>query len=76
MSLTLLHMILANSYAEAKYTDRSIMSMKIWRIQTAFGALVMGLVFAIMSSVSYQYLTLYLVVACNLTYGEVMLLER
>ncbi|KAG0092917.1 hypothetical protein BGZ92_008152 [Podila epicladia] len=101
MSLTLLPMILANSYEgnwknakilgmvcsgimfiillgiwEAKYTDRPIMSMKIWGNRTAFGALVIGLVFAIMSSVNYQYLTLYLVVARNLTYGEAMLLER
>ncbi|KAG0016521.1 hypothetical protein BGZ82_001030 [Podila clonocystis] len=101
MSLTLLPMILANSYAgnwrngkilgmvcsgivfivllviwEAKYTDRPIMSMKIWRNRTAFGALVIGLVFSIMSSVNYQYLTLYLVVSRNLTYGDAMLLER
>ncbi|KAG0345199.1 hypothetical protein BG005_001407 [Podila minutissima] len=101
MSLTLLPMILANSYEgnwknakilgmvcsgivfiillviwEAKYTDRPIMSMKIWGNRTAFGALVIGLVFAIMSSVNYQYLTLYLVIARNLTYGEASLLER
>ncbi|KAF9559409.1 hypothetical protein EC968_006618 [Mortierella alpina] len=101
MSLTLLPMILANSYEgnwkngkiiamicsgiaamvllviwEAKYTDRPIMSMKIWGNRTAFGALVIGLVFAIMSSVNYQYLALYLVVSRDVTYGDAYLLER
>ncbi|KAG0379260.1 hypothetical protein BGX24_001083 [Mortierella sp. AD032] len=101
MSLTLLPMILANSYEgnwrngkviamicsgivaifllviwEAKYTDRPIMSMKIWGNRTAFGALVIGLVFAIMSSVNYQYLALYLVVSRNVSFGDAYLLER
>ncbi|KAF9425108.1 hypothetical protein BGZ94_007824 [Podila epigama] len=101
MSLTLLPMILANSYEgnwkngkiiamicsgiiamfllviwEAKYTDRPIMSMKIWANRTAFSALVITLVFAIMSSVNYQYLALYLVVSRNITYGDAYLLER
>ncbi|KAG0279068.1 hypothetical protein BGZ95_002374 [Linnemannia exigua] len=101
MSLTLLPMILANSYEgnwrngkiiamicsgivaifllviwEAKFTDRPIMSMKIWGNRTAFGALVIGLVFAIMSSVNYQYLALYLVVSRNVSFGEAYLLER
>ncbi|KAF9126499.1 hypothetical protein BGX30_015220 [Mortierella sp. GBA39] len=101
MSLTLLPMILANSYEgnwrngkivamicsgivaifllviwEAKFTDRPIMSMKIWGNRTAFGSLVIGLVFAIMSSVNYQYLALYLVVSRNVSYGDAYLLER
>ena len=101
MSLTLLPMILANSYEgnwrngkiiamicsgivaifllviwEVKFTDRPIMSMKIWGNRTAFGALVIGLVFAIMSSVNYQYLALYLVVSRNVSYGDAYLLER
>ncbi|KAF9953102.1 hypothetical protein BGZ72_005711 [Mortierella alpina] len=101
MSLTLLPMILANSYEgnwkngkiiammcsgivailllvvwEAKFTDRPIMSMKIWGNRTAFGALVITLVFAIMSSVNYQYLALYLVVSRNISYGDAYLLER
>ncbi|KAF9944905.1 hypothetical protein BGZ70_004230 [Mortierella alpina] len=101
MSLTLLPMILANSYEgnwrngtiiamicsgiaailllgiwEAKFTDRPIMSMKIWGNRTAFGALVIGLVFAIMSSVNYQYLALYLVVSRDVSYGDAYLLER
>ncbi|KAG9070359.1 hypothetical protein KI688_009696 [Linnemannia hyalina] len=101
MSLTLLPMILANSYEgnwrngkiiamicsgivaifllviwEAKFTDRPIMSMKIWGNRTAFGSLVIGLVFAIMSSVNYQYLALYLVVSRNVSFGDAYLLER
>ncbi|KAF9272276.1 hypothetical protein BGZ68_002560 [Mortierella alpina] len=101
MSLTLLPMILANSYEgnwkngkiiammcsgiaaiilliiwEIKFTDRPIMSMKIWGNRTAFGALVITLVFAIMSSVNYQYLALYLVVSRNISYGDAYLLER
>ncbi|KAG0381157.1 hypothetical protein BGX24_008061 [Mortierella sp. AD032] len=59
---------------EAKFTDRPIMSMKIWSNRTAFGALVIGLVFAIMSSVNYQYLALYLVVSRNVTYADAYLL--
>ncbi|KAF9980651.1 hypothetical protein BGZ75_008181 [Mortierella antarctica] len=101
MSLTLLPMILANSYEgnwkngkiiamicsgivailllviwESKFADRPIMSMKIWGNRTAFGALVITLVFAIMSSVNYQYLALYLVVSRNISYGDAYLLER
>ncbi|KAF9973775.1 hypothetical protein BGZ73_002963 [Actinomortierella ambigua] len=61
---------------EAKFTDRPIMSMRIWANRTAFGALVINMVLAIMSSVNYQYFTLYLVVARGLTFGDAMLLER
>ncbi|KAF9179654.1 hypothetical protein BGZ50_006773 [Haplosporangium sp. Z 11] len=61
---------------EAKYTDRPIMSMKIWSNRTAFGGLVVGFVFAIMSSVNYQYYTVYLVVSRELTFGRALLLER
>ncbi|KAG9319522.1 hypothetical protein KVV02_001856 [Mortierella alpina] len=61
---------------EAKFADRPIMSMKIWGNRTAFGALVITLVFAIMSSVNYQYLALYLVVSRNISYGDAYLLER
>ncbi|KAF9586155.1 hypothetical protein BGW38_009152 [Lunasporangiospora selenospora] len=101
MSLTLLPLILANTYEgnwkngaviamicsgvasiillviwETKYTDRPIMSMKIWANRTAFGGLVIGLVFAIMNSVNYQYFTLYLNVSRGITFGEALLLER
>ncbi|KAG0230129.1 hypothetical protein BGW42_001154 [Actinomortierella wolfii] len=61
---------------EAKFTDRPIMSMRIWTNRTAFGALVITFVLATMSSVNYQYFTLYLVIARNLTFGNALLLER
>ncbi|KAF9168288.1 hypothetical protein DFQ26_000119 [Actinomortierella ambigua] len=61
---------------EARFTNRPIMSMRIWANRTAFGALVINMVLAVMSSVNYQYFTLYLVVARGLTFGDALLLER
>lgn len=61
---------------EVRYTDRPIMSMKIWSNRTAFGGLVIGLIIAIMSNINYQYYTLYLVVSREVTFGRAVLLER
>ncbi|KAK3825332.1 MAG: major facilitator superfamily domain-containing protein [Benniella sp.] len=61
---------------EAKYTQKPIMSMKIWSNRTAFGGLVIGLLIAIMSNINYQYYTLYLVVSREVTFGRAILLER
>ncbi|KAF9432926.1 hypothetical protein BGZ76_010133 [Entomortierella beljakovae] len=61
---------------EAKFTTKPIMSTKMWKDRTTFGGLIVTLVFAIMSSVNYQYFTLYLVISRGLTNGEALLLER
>ncbi|KAF9581953.1 hypothetical protein BGW38_000855, partial [Lunasporangiospora selenospora] len=101
LSLTLLPMILAQSYEgnwrngsilgmflsgivffgilalwETKYTDRPIMSMKIWTNRTAFGGLMIIFLLKIMGNVNWEYFTLYLVVSRNITFGQAFMLVR
>ncbi|KAG0094039.1 hypothetical protein BGZ93_007581 [Podila epicladia] len=61
---------------EAKYTDRPIMSMKIWSNRTAFGGLVVGFVMTVMASMNWQYYTLYLVISRDIDFQAALLLER
>jgi len=61
---------------EVKFTDRPIMSMKIWGNRTAFGGLVVGFVMTVMASMNWQYYTLYLVVSRDISFSSALLLER
>ncbi|KAF9583073.1 hypothetical protein BGW38_010313 [Lunasporangiospora selenospora] len=61
---------------EAKYTDKPIMSMKIWSNPTAFGGLVVCMMMTVMAAMNWQYFTLYLVVSRNLSFGDALMLER
>ncbi|KAG0018397.1 hypothetical protein BGZ82_000457 [Podila clonocystis] len=61
---------------ETKFTDRPIMSMKIWGNRTAFGGLVVGFVMTVMASMNWQYYTLYLVVSRDIDFQRALLLER
>ncbi|KAF9209835.1 hypothetical protein BGZ59_009935 [Podila verticillata] len=61
---------------EIKFTDRPIMSMKIWGNRTAFGGLVVGFVMTVMASMNWQYYTLYLVVSRDISFASALLLER
>ncbi|KAF9344829.1 hypothetical protein BGX34_005291 [Mortierella sp. NVP85] len=61
---------------EFKYTDKPIMSMKIWKNRTAFGGLMIVFLLKIMGNINWQYMTLYLVVSRNITYGQSFILVR
>ncbi|KAK3804851.1 MAG: major facilitator superfamily domain-containing protein [Benniella sp.] len=61
---------------ELKYTDRPIMSMKIWKNRTAFGGLMIVFLLKVMGNINWQYMTLYLVVSRNITYGQSFMLVR
>jgi SIT family siderophore-iron:H+ symporter-like MFS transporter len=64
------------AYWEIKYTDRPIMSMKIWSNPSCFGGLTVGFFMTVMASMNWQYYTQYLVVSRNLSFGDALLLER
>ncbi|KAF9916905.1 hypothetical protein BX616_002480 [Lobosporangium transversale] len=61
---------------EAKFTNRPIMSMKIWTNRTALGGLMIVFLLKILGYITYMYLTLYLVVSRDITYGQAFMLER
>jgi MFS family permease len=61
---------------EVKFTDRPIMSMKIWKNRTAFGGFMIVLLLKIMGNINWQHMSLYLVVTRNVTYGESFILMR
>ncbi|KAG0332807.1 hypothetical protein BG004_001092 [Podila humilis] len=61
---------------EVKFTDRPIMSMKIWSNRTAFGGLVVGFVMTVMAAMNWQYYTVYLVVSREIDFQAALLLER
>ncbi|KAF9953762.1 hypothetical protein BGZ72_005180 [Mortierella alpina] len=61
---------------ETKFTDRPIMSMKIWSNRTAFGGLMIIFLLKVMGYVNWMYLTVYLVVSRDITYGQSFLLVR
>ncbi|CAO3574633.1 unnamed protein product [Mortierella alpina] len=61
---------------ETQFTDRPIMSMKIWSNRTAFGGLMIIFLLKVMGYVNWMYLTVYLVVSRDITYGQSFLLVR
>ncbi|KAG0250044.1 hypothetical protein DFQ27_009646 [Actinomortierella ambigua] len=61
---------------EVKFSTRPIMPMRIWANRTSFGALAVGFFLVLMNALNYNYLSLYLVVSRDLSYGEAYLLER
>ncbi|KAF9276692.1 hypothetical protein BGZ68_009841 [Mortierella alpina] len=61
---------------ESRFTDRPIMSMKIWSNRTAFGGLMIIFLLKVMGYVNWMYLTVYLVVSRDITYGQAFLLIR
>ncbi|KAG0266234.1 hypothetical protein BG011_002931 [Mortierella polycephala] len=61
---------------EVKFTDKPIMSMKIWTNRTAFGGLMIIFLLKIMGNVNWQYLTVYQVVSRDITFGQSYLLVR
>ncbi|KAG0270089.1 hypothetical protein DFQ27_000747 [Actinomortierella ambigua] len=61
---------------EARWAKRPIMSTKIWTNRTAFGSLMIMFLLKVQGNVVWQYLTQYLLVSRDLTYGEAFLLVR
>ncbi|GJJ73333.1 hypothetical protein EMPS_05691 [Entomortierella parvispora] len=61
---------------EIKYTDRPIMSMKIWSNPSCFGALIVMFFMTVQASMNWQYYTQYLVVSRDLSFGDALMLER
>ncbi|KAG0232800.1 hypothetical protein BGW42_007883 [Actinomortierella wolfii] len=61
---------------EIKFSTRPIMPMRIWANRTSFGALAVGFFLVVMNALNYNYLTLYLVVSRDLSFGDALLLER
>ncbi|KAG0263101.1 hypothetical protein BG011_009304 [Mortierella polycephala] len=61
---------------EIKFTNKPILPMRIWANRTCSGGLVVGFFITVMSSMNWQYFTLYLVVSRNLTFGKAFLLGR
>ncbi|KAG0053565.1 hypothetical protein BGZ83_000849 [Gryganskiella cystojenkinii] len=70
----LLYGVLA--YWEIKYTDRPIMSMKIWSNPSCFGGLVVQFFMTVMAAMNWQYYTLYLSVSRDISFGDALWLER
>ncbi|KAF9432924.1 hypothetical protein BGZ76_010131 [Entomortierella beljakovae] len=61
---------------EVKYTDKPIMSMKIWTNRTAIGGLLIVFLLKIMGNVNWQYLTVYFVVSRDISFGDSFMLVR
>ncbi|KAF9408261.1 hypothetical protein BGZ94_002377 [Podila epigama] len=61
---------------EVRFTDRPIMSMKIWSNRTAFGGLVVVFFMTVIPAMNWQYYTLYLVISRDLSFADALLLER
>ncbi|KAF9975181.1 hypothetical protein BGZ73_001254 [Actinomortierella ambigua] len=66
------------AYYEAHLTQRPpILPCRLWASNTTFSAaLIVQAVVTFMDSLNWQYLTLYLVVSHDLTFGQAVLLER
>ncbi|KAF9973499.1 hypothetical protein BGZ73_003269 [Actinomortierella ambigua] len=61
---------------DAKFAKRPILSRKIWSNRTAFAGLVIMFLLKLMGHVSWQYLTQFLVISRDLTFGQSTLLVR